>query len=93
MLRPKSPVRMCTLSKLEVIRNRLSMEEIDRNFGTSGSGRPEKAKIGISAGRAFSGRGPPSWRAEDMDAGVVGGGRKQRRTVACLRVYYGHGKT
>jgi regulator of nonsense transcripts 2 len=47
--------------KLEVIRNRLSMEEIDRNFGTSGGNlRPEKAKSGSSAGRALSsGRGAP----------------------------------
>ena len=43
--------------KLQVIRNRLSMEEIDRNFGTSGGNlRPaEKPKSAAS-----SGRGPPT---------------------------------
>lgn len=48
--------------KLQVIRNRLSMEEIDRNFGTSGGNlRPaDKGKAGPAPGRGpISGRGPP----------------------------------
>ncbi len=49
--------------KLQVIRNRLSMEEIDRNFGTSGGNlRPaDKSKPGVAGGRGLViGRGPPS---------------------------------
>lgn len=47
--------------KLQVIRNRLSMDEIDRNFGTKGGNlRPtDKSKPSIAGGRG-AGRGPLS---------------------------------
>lgn len=60
--------------KLQVIRNRLSMEEIDRNFGTSGGNlRPaDKAKAGAGA----AGRGPPAIGGRGYGRGRGrGGGR------------------
>jgi regulator of nonsense transcripts 2 len=65
--------------KLQVIRNRLSMEEIDRNFGTSGGNlRPaDKSKTGASAGRGpIGGRGPPlGGRAYGRGRGRASSGR------------------
>ena len=69
--------------KLQVIRNRLSMDEIDRNFGTSGGNlRPsDKPKPSALAGKGpLGGRGPPpggrvSGRGRGRGAGRNSGGR------------------
>ena len=65
--------------KLQVIRNRLSMEEIDRNFGTTGGNlRPaDKTKPGPVGGRG-PGRGPPTGGrlfGRGRSGGRNGGGR------------------
>jgi regulator of nonsense transcripts 2 len=62
--------------KLQVIRNRLSMEEIDRNFGTTGGNlRPaDKTKLGSTGGRG-PGRGLPSGGRGYGSGRGRGGGR------------------
>jgi len=82
--------------RLQVIRNRpLSMEDIDRNFGTSGGNlRPnDKSKANHPAstgeGPSSRGRGPPSGATRGGSGRGYGRGRGRGRSSSSGRTLYG----